>query len=407
MRNVLGTTTTLDRPFLDSLRQQADPEADRVAKLMHDGNAYEVFANLVRTHQVWNAAGEPSAQLADDVRQYLKDSDVLPGWTRPETIRQAEDFFLLYGISSSTLLACASLPECYTMKHGTEVLCFTKFLQLDPARRIRETAQMIMAVMCPGGLVARDGAASRIGVRTTQKVRLMHAVIRHMLAESAGHPPGVLAPAADPAFGLPINQEDLAFTLMTFAYVGVRGFRALGVPMTTKEQDAYIHCWNVVGYLMGIREELLPYDMANAQVLYDAIRAHQSGPSDAGRTLTQALLGLLTQLMPRSQQHVPLVLTRDLIGDASADMLGVARAPWLSHLYVWCLLRLWKVLVSTAAALHHVRPFAWASERFHKELLDRMGHLPGHRPFEIPPEFLARWFPDRAPAPAVPRAVGH
>ena len=31
MKNVLGTTTSLDLPFRDSLRQQVDPTADRVA----------------------------------------------------------------------------------------------------------------------------------------------------------------------------------------------------------------------------------------------------------------------------------------------------------------------------------------------------------------------------------------
>ena len=33
MKNVLGTTTPLDVPFLDGLRQEVDPTADRVAKL--------------------------------------------------------------------------------------------------------------------------------------------------------------------------------------------------------------------------------------------------------------------------------------------------------------------------------------------------------------------------------------
>ena len=138
MKNVLGTTTSLDLPFLDSLRQQVDPTADRVAKLMHDGNASGVFADLVRRHEVWETDGEPSRLLPEDVRTYLKHSGSLPAWTRPETVRHAEDFFLLYGVSSATLMACASLPECYTMKYGTEVLCFTKFLQLDPAAAYRE-----------------------------------------------------------------------------------------------------------------------------------------------------------------------------------------------------------------------------------------------------------------------------
>lgn len=403
MQNVLGTTTSLDLPFLESLRQEADPSADRVAKLMHDGDASGVFADLVRRHEMWESDGEPSRRLPEDVRTYLKQSGSLPTWIRPATVRHAEDFFLLYGVSSATLLACASLPECYTMKYGTEVLCFTKFLQVDPARRIRETAQMIMAVMCPGGLVTRVDAPSGVGVHTTQKVRLMHAVIRHMLGETGGGPEHLADPAANPAYGQPINQEDLVFTLMTFSFVGVRGFRTLGVPMTAAQQDAYIHCWNVVGYLMGIREDLLPADMANAELLFDAIRAHQAGPSPAGRALTTALMDLLTRLMPPTQKHLPRVLTRDLIGNQAATMLGITRPPGWAAFQAWCVLRVWAVLVSTSAALHMSRPYRATSEWLHKHLLDRMGHLPGHTPFQIPPEFIAAWFPEsKAAAPPTP-----
>lgn len=406
MKNVLGTTTSLDVPFLDGLRQEVDPTADRVAKLLHDGNASGMFADLVRRHEVWETDGAPSRLLPEDVRTYLQHSGSLPAWTRPETVRHAEDFFLLYGVSSATLLACASLPECYTMKYGTEVLCFTKFLQLDPARRIRETAQMIMTVMCPGGLVTRVDAPSGVGVHTTQKVRLMHAVIRHMIGETAGGPGHLADPAANPAYGQPINQEDLVFTLMTFSFVGVRGFRSLGVPMTRAQQDAYIHCWNVVGYLMGIREDLLPADMANAELLFDAIRAHQAGASAAGATLTKALMDLLAQLMPPTQKHLPTVLTRDLIGNEAADMLGIARPPGWAAFQGWCVLRLWAVFVAIGAALHVSRPYRLASEWLHKHLLDRMGHLPGHAPFQIPPEFIAAWFPESKVA-TPPAATGH
>ena len=407
MTNVLGTTTSLDTAFLDGLRQEADPPADRIAEAMREGGDHALFADLVRQHEVWDADGQPSRKLSPEVRQYLLDSATLPPWTRTATVRHAEDFFLLYGVSSSTLLACASLPECYTMKHGTEVLCFTKFLQVDPVRRIRETAQMIMAVLCPGGLVPRAGLGAGPGARTTQKVRLMHAVIRTMLEHSAPPAGQPVDPAQARAFGRPINQEDLAFTLMTFSYVGVRGFKSLGVPMTAAQQDAYIHCWNVVGHLMGIREDLLPADMANAEVLYDAIRAHQAGPSPAGQALAGALMRVLTQLMPETQKHVPVVLTRDLVGTASADMLGIPPSSSLAHFQVWCLLRLWRAVVATAAALNADRPFRWASEGLHKTLLERMGHMSGHAPFQIPPEFMARWFPETASGPAPPPTAAH
>ena len=60
-------------------------------------------------------------------------SSALPTWIKHAKVKTAEQFFLLYGISSATQLSCASLPECYIMRYGTEVLAFTKFLQIDPA----------------------------------------------------------------------------------------------------------------------------------------------------------------------------------------------------------------------------------------------------------------------------------
>ena len=50
----------------------------------------------------------------------------------------------------------------------------------------------------------------------------------------------------------------MVYTLMTFSYVVIEGFRTMGYDMTDRQRQGYIHCWNVVGYLMGIREELLP-----------------------------------------------------------------------------------------------------------------------------------------------------
>ena len=58
--------------------------------------------------------------------------------------------------------------------------------------------------------------------------------------------------------------------------MAVRSYLKLGVRMTPAEKNAYIHCWNVVGFLMGIREELLPANYEESEKLYDAIRAHQA-----------------------------------------------------------------------------------------------------------------------------------
>src|SRR6185503_3627319 len=118
------------------------------------------------------------------------------------------------------------------------------------------------------------------------------------------------------------NQEDLVFALMTFSYVAVQGFKRLGVRMTRAQQDAYIHCWNVVGFMMGIQEELLPDGIVEAKKLYQTIVRRQAGASKAGQKLQSALSTLLVDLMPPGFKSLPVELTRTIVGDEHARQLG-------------------------------------------------------------------------------------
>jgi hypothetical protein len=389
MKNVLGTEIVLGESFLDRMRQTVDPPADAVAQSLVERGSQTLVAELMRNRQMWDADGEPSRLLPEDVRAYMKVASTLPSWRDPAKVREAEAFFLLYGLASATLLACASLPECYVMKYGTEVLAYTKFLQVNPTRRVRETAQMVMDVMCPGGL--EPGGR---GVRATMKVRVMHAIVRHMVEND----PKAVANPSDPAlrakFGRPINQEDMVYTLLTFSYVVINGFAGMGYRMTDGEREGYIHCWNVVGSLMGIREELLPASYADARELFDAIRKRQHGQSDAGRKLTAALLKALQDALP-GEHHDPLpaALTRRLIGHETADLLGVARATGLTRLRLDLLLGTWALAAGVLQRFYKDRPFRFASEKLHKAILVRIGGMDGV-PFEVPTDFVDKWFPE-------------
>ena len=400
MRNVLGTETRLDDAFLDRMRETVDAPADAVAATLCESGAHRQVAQLIKSRQMWDDDGEPSRVLPGDIRDYMKVASALPRWHDPRAIAEAEAFFVLYGLASSTLLACASLPQCYVMKHGTEVLAYTKFLQVDPGRRIRETAQMVMDVMCPGGL--KPGGR---GVRATMKVRVMHSIVRHMI----DHDPRAAANPSDPVlraqFGRPINQEDMVYTLMTFSYVVIDGFKTMGHAMTEAQREGYIHCWNVVGYLMGIREDLLPARYADAKELFEAIQRRQHGESPAGQKLTAALLKAVEDSIPGSH-HDPLVatLTRRLVGDATADSLGIARASGLSRLRLAAVLGAWSLSARLLSRFYGDRPFRFASEKLHKAIMVKMGGMEG-MPFEVPPEFVQRWFGGEPPAGPVPPAA--
>jgi mpaB/rubber oxygenase-like protein len=394
MRNVLGRDMQLDDVFLDRMRQTIDPSADAVARTIVEQNLHREVADMIKKRQMWDADGEPSRLLPEDIRSYMKSASTLPPWRDEAMVNEAEQFFLLYGLASSTLLACASLPQCYVMKFGTEVLAYTKFLQVEPTRRIRETAQMVMDVMVPGGL--KPGGR---GVRATMKVRVMHAIVRHMIMND----PRAVANPADPAlkarFGLPINQEDLVYTLMTFSYVVVEGFRTMGYQMTDRQREGYIHCWNIVGCLMGIREELLPATFDDAKQLFEAIQRRQHGQSEAGQKLTAALLKSVEDALP-GEHHDPLVaaLARKLVGDSTADTLGIERPSLIQKVRLDAVLDAWAVSARLATELNADKSIRIASEDLHHAIMVKMGGMAG-APFEVPEEFVKQWFPDQPAAP--------
>ena len=387
MLNVLGTETRLDDALLDAMRQEVDPPADAVAAALSGGGAHRLVAELIKNRQMWDPDGKPSRLLPEQIRAYMTAASALPQWCDEALVREAEGFFLQYGLASSTLLACASLPQCYIMKYGTEVLAYTKFLQVNPARRVRETAQMVMDVMCPGGLRPMGR-----GVRATMKVRVMHAIVRHMIQ----HDPRARANPSDPemrrTFGRPINQEDLVYTLLTFSYVVVQGFQTMGYGMSERQRNAYVHCWNVVGYLMGIREELLPARFADAEELFAAIARRQHGASEAGQKLTAALLKAVEEAVP-GELHDPLpaALTRKLVGHATADALRIPRPGGLMRVRLAALLGTWALAAHVLRRLYKDRPFRFGAEALHKALMVRMGRMEGV-PFEVPPQFVERWF---------------
>ena len=399
MRNVLGSDVQLDDAFLDRMRHTIDPPADAVAKTVVEQNLHRVVGDLIKKREMWDPDGEPSRQLPEDLRSYMKAASALPSWRDEAMVNEAEQFFLLYGIASSTLLACASLPQCYVMKYGTEVLAYTKFLQVNPTRRIQETAQMVMDVMVPGGL--KKGGR---GVRATMKVRVMHAIVRHMIMKDERAAANPSDPALKATCGLPINQEDMVYTLMTFSYVVIEGFRTMGYRVTDRQREGYIHCWNVVGYLMGIREELLPATFADAEELFEAIQRRQVGQSEAGQKLTAALLDAVQDAVP-GDHHDPLVaaLARKLVGDATADTLGIQRPTLIQQVRLDALLDTWALSARLATELNADKSIRIASEDLHHAIMVKMGGMAG-APFEVPDEFVKQWFPGDAGGPARPTA---
>lgn len=301
--------------------------------------------------------------IADALRDYVAAARVLPDWADPELIARAEELFFDQGVLSCTLLFCASLPECYVVPDLAEVLHTTGQLEQRTDWRIRSTAAMVFPVMMRGGLTDPAGG----GVAQVLKVRLIHAMVRNLILRSspqeavAARAQGLRGAAApvlpalaalrasrnmhralfahgwDMARGLPCNQEEQAYTLLTFGYVYLRGMRRLGLKLDERDERAVLHAWNVVGHLVGIRRELMVFTMDEAEALFERMQARGRAelvPPDPRPGLAEALFRNLAGVIPlRIAKPYPQLLCRRLIGTAASRDLAIdGRLPLASTL---------------------------------------------------------------------------
>ncbi|MEY4576857.1 MAG: hypothetical protein RL701_1560, partial [Pseudomonadota bacterium] len=302
--------------LLDRMRQQMDPEADFVVRAVYDrGSVAEVNAML---SQMFRSDAPIPEGLPVEVRTYLEREATLPAWADRQQIALAEGLFTRAGWQIAAALFCSSLPQAYAAAHGAHVIAQTQGMTRNVRQRVFETAQFLFDTMDEGAL-HRGGR----GLLATQKVRLMHAGIRHLLFARP-------TPAWDSArLGFPVNQEDLVGTLLTFSLVTLDALERLGVDVSRAQAEAWLHAWKVVGALLGVCEELLPVDVADARALMDAIRARQWAPSDDGRLLAAALVHMMQDYFPgRALDGLPVALVRYLAGDHCADLLGLPRTDW-------------------------------------------------------------------------------
>lgn len=363
--------------FLDAMREVGDPPADAVvAELFAAGTNVVHAVNYLMRDLVEND-DIPSRALPQHVREYFTQSP-LPAWADPARLALGSELFHRFGPMMMLLLNAYSLPLCYAARKGVQVLARTERLHSNPRRRIVETAQMVVDVMSPGGL---DPGSRGAGLRSAQKVRLMHATIRHMLGKD---------PTWAPALGLPINQEDLAGTLCTFSVAVLDGLGKLDVALSPAEVDAYMHTWTVVGHVMGLRPELLPADHAAGRRLADAVAQRNFEACPEGQAMTAALIDMMAAMVPGTAlDEVPAQFIRHFVGDAIADMLAVPDRGDSPFVRAWQVFGHGADLATDRSAL--VRKL---SGRFSTLLIEGLllANRGGQRlPFNIPAELRQVW----------------
>ncbi len=310
-------------------------------------------------------------EVREAMREFLREAPKLPAWMDVGLMERAQEIFADNPVIAYVLLACLSIPVLYTCgRGGVQVLILTEQINTKVRRRLIETGSLIMSVM-QNGSFTKPSAQSNLtnplppGIEGTLRVRLLHAASRTVIHEfwkdgvrdraaekdkPASEPSKVRQYHGKPGdqiwreeWGIPISQQYLAGTLMTFSYTNIYGLEKLGVFLDDHDKKAFMHLWNVFGYVLGIEEELLlrlDFPRTNRAVYSDGVPVHAASGEEmcnVGRALYKRVMDLNRSNEPEAIQD-GIILTEAInnyIGDLlirkipMAKLLRINRLPIL------------------------------------------------------------------------------
>ena len=345
--------------FLDSMRQQTDPEADQIAReffgsfpTQQDGLAALMLLKR-RYLDVWDAP--MPTDLAPSLRAFYNKPVVYPDWVDSWRIDVASDLFMAYGPITLMTLLFKSAPLFWTNPAGAHAFFVAQIFSPDSvSRRLKLLPMFILNFTMPGRLAqtlttwpphsSSSGLPPGVsihkgrGVLTIQKLRMAHACHRIILTLEQRKPE---LNWDRKRFGEPINQEDLAQAMLHFCFSTIDGLAALGIAQSEDEQEATLMAWKTVAFLLGLREEMQPRDLADGRLLLETSYRRHAHPTPEGAALVEQQLAVLRRLIPWPYKDVPAAMMRYLLGTEIADLMKVPNPKfvlWLFTATSW----LWK-----------------------------------------------------------------
>ena len=297
--------------FLNSKRLAGDLEADSFIQ--------EVFADPVRKIALRKWLGSPAGNgdLSALKQEYpyvdfVQQADILPEWADLQLMAQGSALFVRHSEMMMSLLGLLSLPYCYTAANGAMVLYASELIKTQTTKRLFDTAIFVWEVMGPDAFAAGGSAYTEI-----LKIRITHAAVRHYTLQSGKW---------NDAWGLPVNQEDMAGTNLSFSLIVVRGLKKLGFRVSSADEEAFLHLWSVIGHLMGLDADLIPADRLEAEYLDASIKDREFRASSHGAELTQSLINHIMSVNTSMATIDDIIgLMRYLLGDQISDMLSMKK----------------------------------------------------------------------------------
>ena len=337
--------------FLDSLRQEGDPEADEALGLILKDHEEEGISKLF---SVMNANDEdPPSRVFPILTEFFETSGKLPTDVNYDQLHRGEDVFEAHTYEGAVALLTKSLPEGYQAPNLSIILNISGDLRTQTYRRLLATLQTVVNVSTCRGFQIGGRA-----VITAQKLRLLHAGIRHLTRR--------YRPEYAVRYGVPVNKEDMLGTVLGFSLLVIEGWRRLNVGLTSQQEEDFLYLWLVFARMMGIyppghpdSRDYIPGNIDEATAFYRLYenRHYVDGSTNPdGVALASANLAMLREIIPWPLRALgfgilPRLCMTELMGDKACTRLEIP--PVGGHATLKAILLNMHRLITPFERLHH------------------------------------------------------
>ena len=255
----LGERLTVGDESMDGLVEWMSSAGMQQVRILFDRAASEGIDNVPE-------APEP-------LREFFIGVESAPDWVDWDKVRKGQRALRRGGADGMYIARDVSLLGGYQFSGFNKTLLRTGALEKGSNQRFAETMQWAMDVIADGGLVPCG-----IGYRSTLRVRLIHAFVRRHVA--------AMPDWRRDEWGLPVNQTDMAATLVGALIAPPAGAMGMGIVPAPGDLDAIAHLTRYVGWLIGVQDEWLPHNFRDGiRVLFHTATA-LSIPDDSTQQLS-------------------------------------------------------------------------------------------------------------------------
>lgn len=235
-----------------------DEPMDRLVEWMSSAGLEQTRPQFERA-LIDGIANVPEAP--EPLREFFLEVEKVPDWVDWDLLRLGQRALRRGGADGMYVARDVSLLGGYQFAGFNQTLLRTGALEKGSNKRFAETMQWAMDVISDDGL-----APQGVGYRSTLRVRFIHGLVRRHVAAMPDW-------RADD-WGLPINQTDMAATLVGALIAPPVGGIGMGILLTPAEFTAIAHVTRYAGWLMGVHEEWLPDGFRDAvRILYHTLSA--------------------------------------------------------------------------------------------------------------------------------------